>query len=213
MIFHQIKAGGDRNFAYLVADKPGGVAALVDPPPDASRYEALVADDRLRVSYVVITHGHGDHTWGVAEARRRYGCKVVAHRSMLLAVDVPVDDGDTVALGNVEMKFIYTPGHSDDHVCVLCGSKLISGDCLFVGKVGGTDLGEGARKEYHSLHEKLMKLDPAVEVWPGHDYGVAPSSTIGHEKATNPFILRESFEAFLDLKANWIDYKKQHGIK
>jgi len=213
MIFHQIKAGGDRNFAYLVADKAGGTAALIDPPPNAERYHDLVEKDRLQVAYVIITHGHGDHTWGVAEARRRYGAKVVAHSSMLHEVDVRVDDGDTLALGDAELSFIYTPGHSDDHICVRCGQKLITGDCLFVGKVGGTDLGEGARKEYHSLHEKLMKLDPAIEIYPGHDYGVAPSSTIGHEKATNPFIQRESFEAFLDLKANWIEYKKKHGIK
>lgn len=213
MIFHQIDAGGDRNFAYLIADKPGGHAALIDPPPNSSRYDTLIQADRLTVDYVVITHGHGDHTWGVSEAKERYDCKVVAHKSMLLDIDNPVDDGDTLTVGNLQMKFIYTPGHSDDHICVLCENKLITGDILFVGKVGGTDLGEGARKEYDSLHDKIMTLPPETEVYPGHNFGTAPSSTIGNEAKTNPFVLRESFEDFLDLKMNWIAYKKEHGIQ
>ena len=213
MIFHQIDAGGDRNFAYLIADATKGRAALIDPPPNAARYEALIENDSLTVDYVIITHGHGDHTWGVGEATRRYGCKVVAHSSMLLEIDRPVDDGDTLPLGDLELKIIYAPGHSDDHICVLCEDKLITGDILFVGKVGGTDLGEGARREYDSLHEKLMVLPPETEVWPGHNFGSAPSSTIGVELKTNPFILQESFEDFVYLKANWLEYKRKHGIK
>jgi glyoxylase-like metal-dependent hydrolase (beta-lactamase superfamily II) len=82
-----------------------------------------------------------------------------------------------------------------------------------VGKVGGTDYGPGAREEYDSLHSKLMTLPDETEVWPGHDYGVAPNSTIGHEKQTNPFILRETFEEFVDLKRNWLEYKREHGIQ
>jgi glyoxylase-like metal-dependent hydrolase (beta-lactamase superfamily II) len=94
----------------------------------------------------------------------------------------------------------------------VCEGKLISGDTLFVGKVGGTDLGPGARKEWESL-QKLMRLPDPTEVWPGHNYGVAPTSTIGHEKKTNPFLLQPTFDAFIDLKANWLEYKKKHGIK
>jgi glyoxylase-like metal-dependent hydrolase (beta-lactamase superfamily II) len=213
MIFHQIEAGGDRNFAYLMADEPGGIAAVVDPPPNSRRYEKLVAADSLDVAYVIITHGHGDHTWGVSEATERYGSRIVAHKSIALDVDFPVDDGDTLPLGNLEMRFIYTPGHTDDSICVLCENKLITGDLLFVGKVGGTDLGPGARREYDSLHNKIMRLGDDVEVWPGHDFGTARSSTIGRERETNPFLLRESFEAFVDLKMNWLQYKREHGIR
>jgi glyoxylase-like metal-dependent hydrolase (beta-lactamase superfamily II) len=81
-----------------------------------------------------------------------------------------------------------------------------------VGKVGGTDLGEGARKEWGSLR-KLLKLPPNVEVWPGHNFGVAPSSTIGHEIESNPFLLCGTFDDFVKLKANWDQYKREHGIK
>jgi hydroxyacylglutathione hydrolase len=212
MIFHQIDAGGDRNFAYLIADKKGGVAAIFDPPPDPARYEDLIKRDNLTVKYIVVTHGHSDHSWGLAPAKKRFGGKVVGHVSILSGVDHKVDDGDTLKLGDLTLKFIYTPGHSDDHVCIVCENKLISGDTLFVGKVGGTDLGTGARREWDSL-QKLMQLPDETEVWPGHNFGTDPTSTIGREKLTNPFLLQPTFEAFIDLKANWLEYKRKHGIK
>ncbi len=212
MIFHQIDAGGDRNFAYLIADKKGGVAAIFDPPPDPARYEDLIKRDNLTVKYIVVTHGHSDHSWGLAPAKKRFGGKVVGHVSILSGVDLKVDDGDTLKLGDLTLKFIYTPGHSDDHVCIVCENKLISGDTLFVGKVGGTDLGSGARKEWDSL-QRLLDLPDDTEVWPGHNFGTDPTSTIGREKMTNPFLLQPTFEAFIDLKANWLEYKRKHGIK
>jgi hydroxyacylglutathione hydrolase len=212
MIFYQIEAGGDRNFAYLIADAEGGKAALFDPPPDPARYAALVAKHRLEVTFIIVTHGHGDHTSGVRRTRQATGARVVAHAMNPVGADLRVDDGDTLALGALTLRFIHTPGHTDDSICVLAGDKLITGDTLFVGKVGGTDFGEGARKEYGSLHEKLMMLEDDVEIYPGHNYGVAPSSTIGHERRTNPFLLRDSFESFLELKKNWIQYKQEHGI-
>jgi hydroxyacylglutathione hydrolase len=212
MIFHQIDAGGDRNFAYLIADKKGGVAAIFDPPPDPARYEDLITRDKLKVEYIIVTHGHSDHSWGLSPAKKRFGGKVVGHVSMLSGIDMKVDDGDTLSLGSLKLRFIYTPGHSDDHVCVVCENKAITGDTLFVGKVGGTDLGSGARREWESL-QKLMQLPDDTEVWPGHNFGTEPTSTIGREKLTNPFLLQPTFEAFLDLKANWLEYKRKHGIK
>jgi len=211
MIFYQIDGFGDRNFGYLMSDGDGGSAVVIDPPPGVRRYLPLIEQHELRLEYVIITHGHGDHTWGVAPAIKQFNCKVVGHKSIYAGIDLPVDDGDRLAVGGLSLEFIYTPGHTEDSICTLCNGKLITGDTLFVGKVGGTDLGEGARHEWDSLH-KLMKLPPETEVWPGHNYGVAPSSTIGHEIKTNPFLTQESFEAFIDLKTNWLQYKKEHNI-
>lgn len=212
MIFYQIDAGGDRNFAYLMADGEHGAAALFDPPPEASRYLPLVGAHGLQVAYIIVTHGHGDHTWGISEAKRRTGGRNVTHEESLVHADIRVRDGDTLQLGSMTLTFIHTPGHTHDSMCVLGGKKLVTGDTLFVGKVGGTDFGEGARREYRSLHDKLMTLDDDVEVYPGHNYGVKPASTIGLERRTNPFLLRDSFESFLELKMNWLAYKREHGI-
>jgi glyoxylase-like metal-dependent hydrolase (beta-lactamase superfamily II) len=212
MIFHQIEAGGDRNFAYLMGDMEGGEAALFDPPPDPAAYLPLLERHRLSLAFIVATHGHGDHTWGVDEAKRLTGARIVAHSRCPIAADVRPGDGDTLGLGSLTLAFIHTPGHTADSMCILGGNKLITGDTLFVGKVGGTDFGDEARAEYESLHRKLMTLGDAVEVYPGHNYGVRPSSTIADEKKTNPFLLQTSFESFLDLKIHWLEYKREHGI-
>ena len=113
------------------------------------------------------------------------------------------------ALGNLTITIIYTPGHTDDP----CLRVTPSPATPFVGKVGGTDLGEGARKQYHSLHERIMRLPDTTVIYPGHNVGVAPVSTVAHERETNPFLLQPDFEAFVHLKANWAAYKAEHGIK
>jgi glyoxylase-like metal-dependent hydrolase (beta-lactamase superfamily II) len=141
----------------------------------------------------------------VAEA---FGAKIAAYG----AFDVPLKDGDVLELGAVKLEILHTPGHTDADICILAGNKLITGDTLFVGKVGGTDFGAGARTEFESLRRLLDTLDDSVEVWPGHDVGVRPSSTIGDERRENPFLVRTDFEDFLWLKKNWADYKKEHGI-
>ncbi len=208
-MFKQLPAGGDRNFAYLFAD--GAEAAVVDPAGPDVVLEA-VEKAGVEVRYIVATHGHGDHTWGNEETARRTGAEVIAHEKAPIRKDVAVKGGETFPLGKTEFRILHTPGHTEDSICVLWEGRLVSGDTLFVGKVGGTDFGEGARAEYRSLHEVLAPLPDDTEVWPGHDYGVEPSSTVGREKETNPFYLRPDFESFVELKKNWLQYKAEHGI-
>ena len=107
---------------------------------------------------------------------------------------------------------LHTPGHTEDSICLYVGDAVFTGDTLFVGKIGGTGFGRQARTEYESLHQKLMTLPDDTRVFPGHNYGAAPESTIGHERQTNPFLLQPNFEAFVHLKKNWTAYKKEHGI-
>ncbi len=213
MIFQQIRAGGDRNFSYLIGDEETKEAAIVDPSysPENSLQAAEKKD--LKTVYVIGTHAHGDHTGGIAVLKGKTGAKVVMHTSAPGNADVRVADGDTLKLGKLELRVIHTPGHTPDSICILADGKLVTGDTLFVGKIGGTGTDEAARVEYDSLFNKLMKLDDHIEVYPGHDYGVAPTSTIGHERQTNPFLLRKEFKDFKWLKDNWAAYKLEHGIK
>ena len=213
MIFEQIAVGGDRNFGYLVGDEESKKALLVDPSYNQEKVLSLVSKHGLAVVYVANTHGHYDHSQLSGQVAEATGAQVVAHKSSAKGGELGVEDGDELAVGSLRVKILHTPGHTADSICLLVEDKVMTGDTLFVGKVGGTDLEAGARAEYESLSGKLLKLDDGVEVWPGHDYGVRPSSTIGAERRENPFLLRNSLEEFVDLKRNWSQYKQEHGIK
>ena len=211
MIFEQIRTGGDRNFAYLVGDESTKKAAVLDPSYVPGEVLERAKANGLEVALIVNTHLHHDHVNG--------NLWMIDHTDAELIAGSPaVGDGDTRSLGEITLTFLHTPGHTAESMCILAKEegapgKLITGDTLFVGKVGGTDLGEGARQEYDSLHNKIMTLPEETEIWPGHDYGVQPSSTVADEKKTNPFILQETFEAFVELKKNWAEYKKKHNIR
>jgi len=213
MIFEQIPAGGDRNLAYLIADEDERVGLVVDPSLDSEELLARILSHGVKIKYIVNTHAHADHIAGNALIKQETGAKVVMHSLARARHDVSVEDGSVLEVGSLRPRVIHTPGHTPDSLCLLTAGKLVTGDTLFVGKVGGTDYGEGARLEYESLNEKLMTLPEETEVWPGHDVGLRLFSTIGQEKKTNPFILRKSFKDFLELKKNWLEYKKTHGIK
>ena len=215
MIFEQIPADGDRNFAYLIADESTSEAAIVDPSYAPERALDRATRQGLNVRYVVSTHSHPDHIVGNAHILERTKASEVLHESSPHPSQVRVKDNEELALGAIKLRFLHTPGHIPDHICVLAGTKLLTGDLLFVGKVGGTGghfVGSDPQRQWDSL-QRLMKLDASIQVWPGHDYGVAPSSTIGKEIATNPFLLCKNLEEFLHLKDHWAEYKKEHNIK
>ena len=212
MIFEQHRTGGDRNFSYLLADEGTREAIVVDPSFEPDVLLTRVHELGVQVRRVIITHRHADHTAGVDAVRRATQCRVYAWHEGGSPGEEPLADGEEIALGATTLRVIHTPGHADDHICIVGGGKLLTGDTLFVGKVGGTDLGEGARREYESLHRRILVLPDETEVWPGHDVGVRPSSTIGEEKRSNPFLLCGSFEEFVELKRNWAAYKNEHGI-
>ncbi len=212
LIFEQIRTGGDRNFGYLLGDRAAKKAVLVNPSYDPEKLVQRARDQNLSVTHILNTHGHRDHTNGNARARKLTGAPLVAHRSAASRPEIPVDHGDRLEVGALTLELLHTPGHAGDHICILCHDVCLTGDTLFVGKIGGTATEAAARAEYRSLHDVLLELPDATTVWPGHDYGCRPSSTIGLEKRTNPFLLCEDFEAFLELKANWAEYKRNNGL-
>ena len=206
------RPGGDRNLGYLVADEATRAAALIDPSYDPESLLTYAESQGFEIVYVLCTHDHSDHTNGNRAVEAATGVKALLYRSTNPVTGRRVEHGEKLPLGTLEIQVLHTPGHTADSVCYLVGDALFTGDTLFVGKVGGTDLGAGARTEYESLHRVLMSLRDETRVFPGHDVGVAATSTIGRERATNPFLLREDVESFVDLKRNWAAYKKEHGI-
>ncbi len=212
MFIKQVSTGGDRNFGYLVADDETRKALIIDPSFSPERLVELTRTREYEIMYVFNTHDHSDHTNGNAAIGRLTDCRPLLYDSTDPLTGLRVVDGAVFPLGGLEVKIIHTPGHTPDSICILVGDALFTGDTLFVGKVGGTDFSHGAKMEYASLHEKLLTLPDTTRVFPGHDYGTAPESTIGNERRTNPFLLRPDFESFVDLKRNWLSYKKEHGI-
>lgn len=210
MIFRQLDSGGDRNFQYLIADEESLEAAVIDPGDNPADIINVVRDENLKLVYIINTHSHYDHTGGNKILSEKFGAKTACLGN---TCKISLHDGGTLSLGATKLAILHTPGHTHDSICILAVNELVTGDTLFVGKVGGTGYGKDARDEYDSLHNKLMTLPPETRVWPGHDYGVRKSSTIGDELRENPFILREDFDSFLDLKKNWTEYKRIHGIK
>jgi hydroxyacylglutathione hydrolase len=214
MIFEQIRVNGDRNFGYLIGDETGGQAVIVDASYAPERVLERAQSHGLKVAYIISTHSHKDHIAGNDYLVERTSAPEVLHESTAHPCSLRVRDNEELRAGNLSMRFLHTPGHIPDHVCVLVKRKLLTGDILFVGKIGGTGPHfpqSDPRLQWDSLH-RLMRLDRDIEVWPGHDYGVRPSSTIGHEIATNPFLLTKTFEEFIHLKEHWAEYKKAHNI-
>ena len=200
MFFRQIQQHGD-NFSYIIADDATREAAVVDPSFNAGEIIRILKTENLTLKYVINTHGHSDHTAGNEELHSTFAAaKIVAHKLSRTNADVAVDDGDIIHVGTVSIKVIYTPGHSPDSICLLVDKKkLLTGDTLFVGECGRTDMpGGSSRSMYNSLFNKLLKLSDDVEVYPGHDYGLKPSSTIGEEKRSNYTLQPRSLAEFIE---------------
>ncbi len=198
MIFKQIQQHGD-NFSYIIADEKAEEAAVVDSSFNSGEIIKFLKAKNLHLKYIINTHGHSDHTAGNAELSGIFGAKIVAYKLSRVNFDIAVEDGDVLTVGGVSIKVIYTPGHTLDSVCLLVDDKkLMTGDTLFVGECGRTDLpGGNSKSMYDSLFNKLMKLDDSVEVYPGHDYGSKPSSTIVEEKKSNYTLQQRSLEDFI----------------
>jgi glyoxylase-like metal-dependent hydrolase (beta-lactamase superfamily II) len=215
LVFEQIRTGGDRNFGYLLGDREAAQAVLIDPSYAPEVLVERAREQHLTVSHIVNTHGHPDHINGNEQAVALTQAPVAAHPDVPTRVDVPLAEGGTLKVGTLDLRFFHTPGHAADHLVIFEPSHglLITGDLLFVGKVGGTRSEPDARTEWDSLQRVLAAVPDATTVWPGHDYGIRPSSTIGLEKTTNPFLLCRDVEAFITLKADWAEVKKRWGLK
>lgn len=213
-IFEQIKTGGDRNFAYLIGDGSTQEAVVIDPSYQPEEVIGRAKAQGLKVNLIINTHGHGDHTNGNNTAQELTDADIAAYKDSNVPHQVGLEDGQVIAVGNLRIKVLYTPGHCDDHIVLFVDKYhvAITGDHLFVGKIGGTATEEHARQQYESLERLYDDLPLQTTVWPGHDVGARPSSTLEIERVSNPFLMVQNFEEFLKLKNNWATFKNNRGL-
>ncbi len=200
MIFEQVRHGGC--LSYLIGCDVTRSAVVVNPElAEADRYLTLASERGLRLRYLIDTHTHADHFSGAFELKRQLGVPVVMHRSSAAPyVNLRVEDGDTLAVGELRFEVLGTPGHTEDSVCLVVGDRVLTGDTLLVGGTGRTDLPTGDPEAlYESLFGKLLTLPDALSVFPAHDYKGVSGSTLGDEKAQNPRLKQRERAAFVEL--------------
>ena len=203
MIFEQIPIGQMQNFAYLIGDKE---AAIVDPGWDIDKLLAAAKKHDLNVNKILLTHNHYDHINGVKQLFDATDATIYVHEEDAMEIKKlgiekikTIKDNEIIEIGKIKVKVLHTPGHSSGSVCYLVDNKLITGDTVFVEAVGRVDLPGGNIGELYDSLQKLKELPGDTEIYPGHDYGSIPHSTIKHEKQNNPY-MKASKEDFFRIR-------------
>lgn len=195
-------------FCYLVGDEKTQTAALIDPAFDTGRILQIATESGYTITHVINTHCHSDHTAGNQAVIRATQAKLLIHKADATKLttivntafsnvlggkgspepDVLLQDHDDITIGETVLKTIHTPGHTPGSICLYAPGHVFTGDTLFVEAVGRTDLPGGSSQQLlRSIREKLYTLPGETIVWPGHDYGPTPSSSIDYEKRHNEF--------------------------
>ena len=209
MIVKQYEVGNFAVFCYLIGDEETQEGLFIDPADDAKRLLSAAKSQGLnKIKYIVNTHSHVDHIMGNAEMAKKTGAKLVIHEedapglsqtpSYLLEMfgatpsppaDITVREGDVIQVGSVKLKVLHTPGHSPGGMSLYMDGMVFTGDTLFVGSVGRTDFpGSSWDVLEASIRKKLYVLPGETVVFPGHNYGSTPTSTIQYERRHNPFV-------------------------
>lgn len=210
MIIEQILTRPMQVFSYVVGCEKTGLAVVIDPAGDQEDIKARADDQGLEIVKIVNTHGHADHTCGNQRLKELTGADIVisradaglmqsAHSRQLAASlgcalspppDQTVEDGELITAGQeVSLKVIATPGHSPGGICLYTPGHVFTGDTLFVGAVGRTDLPGGSWPTMlAAITERILTLPDQTMVWPGHHYGHAPSSTVKEQREHNSFL-------------------------
>jgi glyoxylase-like metal-dependent hydrolase (beta-lactamase superfamily II)/rhodanese-related sulfurtransferase len=200
MLFEQVATGGCRS--YLVGCADTCIAALIDPEiRQIDHYLALATRAGVRLHYVIDTHTHADHFSASKQLAETLKIPVVMHQeSPAPFAGLRLDDGDMLALGNLRLHAIHTPGHTRDSVCLVVEDRVFTGDTLLIGATGRTDLPSGDPVQlYDSLFNKLLMLDPSLKVYPAHEYNGRPHSSIADELAENPRLRQRERAAFIEM--------------
>jgi hydroxyacylglutathione hydrolase len=214
LYFQQLEMGPMQNFVYLIGSTETRKVAVVDAAWEIDRILRIAAADEMEITHAFVTHTHPDHVGGrfagveiegVTELLSKCKAKVVVHKAeaeFLKALSpsdiIKAESGDKIDVGGVEIQLLHTPGHTPGSQCFLVDNRIVSGDTLFIGACGRVDLpGSNPEQMYYSLTQKLMALPDDTILFPGHNYSATPTSTMGEQKKTNPYLRFTSLKQFL----------------
>ncbi len=206
----QLLVGQMAVYSYVVGCEQTGEALLIDPAGEERQVVEEARRHGLTITKIVNTHGHPDHTCGNSLAKELTGAPILVHQDdagtmvsesarqfaqMLGCAGTPpadqtIADGERIEVGReVSLEVIHTPGHSPGSICLYSAGHLFTGDTLFVGGVGRTDLPGGSwSKMLSSITNRILTLPDETIIWPGHDYGPSSTSTVKYERESNPYL-------------------------
>jgi len=196
----QIPVAGTDNFSYLVICPQSGKALGVDPGMSPESLLSVVRDRALTLEVLANTHGHGDHIAGNGEVLKVTGAKLAANLIDVPGAEIALSEGSQLQIGSITINVLHTPGHTPGGLVFNAPGALITGDTLFVTRCGRADFpGSDPESMYHSLL-RLAAFPPETKVYPGHDYGPKPHSTIGFEREHNEYMKCPDLESFIKLR-------------
>ena len=202
MIFEQLFDTKSSTYTYILSSGKGREALIIDPVLEhTDQYINLLNKLELKLVKVIDTHIHADHITGLNELSERTNCtKIMGENSKSEVVDLRVKEDENVKIDNINLKVMYTPGHTDCSYSYLMNDRVFTGDTLLINGTGRTDFQNGnARQQYDSIFNKLLKLPENTMVYPAHDYNGKKHSTIGSERKNNPRLQVNSVDQYLSL--------------
>ena len=205
MIFKQVFDAKTSTFTYLIASAKGREAVIIDPVlENVEDYISLLKELDLKLIKVIDTHIHADHVTGASKLKQATNCiTIMGEHTPADAVEIKVKDNEIINIDGLNIKSIFTPGHTSESYSFLLDNYLFSGDALLINGTGRTDFQNGNSKDsYHSIFNKLLKLPDDTLLFPGHDYNGKKVSTIGKEKKFNPRLQVNSVDEYIEIMSN-----------
>jgi glyoxylase-like metal-dependent hydrolase (beta-lactamase superfamily II) len=205
MIFRQVFDNKSSTYTYLIASAKGREAVIIDPViENVESYIKLLQELDLKLVKVIDTHIHADHVTGASKLKQVTNCStLMGEHTPADAVEIKVKDDEIIKIDQIEIKAMYTPGHTSDSYSFLMENYLFSGDTLLINGTGRTDFQNGSSKDaYNSIFNRLLKLPEDTILYPGHDYNGKESSTIGNEKKFNPRLQVKNVDEYVELMSN-----------
>ena len=205
MIFEQLFDTKSSTYTYILSSGKGREALIIDPVLEhTNQYINLLNKLELKLVKVIDTHIHADHITGLNELSERTSCtKIMGENSKSEVVDLRVKEDENVKIDNINLKVMYTPGHTDCSYSYLMNDRVFTGDTLLINGTGRTDFQNGnARQQYDSIFNKLLKLPENTMVFPAHDYNGKKHSTIGSERKNNPRLQVNSVDQYVEIMNN-----------